>query len=274
MKLSIIIPTYNSIISIERCLESISKQSVKDVEIVVQDGGSTDGTIEALLLFRDQHPEFGVSVFQEQDGGVYDAMNKGMAHAQGEWLYFLGSDDELHDEFVFEQVFSFIERSQFDVIYGDVHVRGDAGWAPDNAIYDGRFDLRKLLRTNICHQAIFYRATFVKEYIGCFECRYVVCADWDFNLRCWARKEMGYCSRIIANFYGGGISSAELAHNVFGDEFLKNTMKYFQFSAFDPHVNAPEFQYYGEVLNLQRKENLGRYYFFALCRYTRSWFGK
>ena len=92
-----------------------------------------------------------------------------------------------------------------DIIYGSVQVIGDAGWAKNGSVYDGIFDLRKLLIGNICHQAIFYRAAFPKR-IGEYNTRYVVLADWDFNLRCWSETEFKYLDRIVANFYAGGLS--------------------------------------------------------------------
>src|SRR3982750_4096075 len=101
--LSIIIPTFNSQITIERCLESLSKQTFRDFEILVIDGGSEDNTIG---LVKEKQPVLpAVTLVSEKDEGTYDAMNKGIGLSTGTWLYFLGSDDWLYNEQVLQNVF-------------------------------------------------------------------------------------------------------------------------------------------------------------------------
>ena len=133
----------------------------------------------------------------------------------------LGSDDELYDRNVLDKVLGDHKAAaECDVLYGSVKVIGSGGWVPDGTIYDGRFDLRKLLRTNLCHQAIFYKASFARG-VGAYNLKYAVLADWDFNMRCWAKGRFKHLNVIVAKYYLGGISSqpdqqfmADMAANV------------------------------------------------------------
>ncbi len=202
--LSVIIPTYNSEATIERCLKSLFSQSFKDFEICIIDGASVDTTLSIIARLR---PHFkNIRVLSERDKGTYDAMNKAIDIAKGDWLYFLGSDDEVYDQYVFADIFKQPVPCKCGVIYGNVHLSTDAAWAKAGRIYDGFFDLDKLLNNNICHQAIFYRKELFQRFER-YKIQYRVCADWEVNLRFFSRTEFKYVERTIANFYGGGLSS-------------------------------------------------------------------
>ena len=239
-KLSIIIPTFNSAATIQRCLHSIRMQTFNDYEIVIQDGGSSDGTVELIQEFLRENLGGNLKLAQEPDHGPYDAMNKAVRRAGGEWLYFLGSDDELYDQNILGTVLLSREAADFNVVYGNVQVVGNAGWAADGAIYDGPFDLRKLLDVNICHQAIFYRAVFVAE-VGAYNPNYIILADWDFNMRCWAKGQFSYIEVIVAKFHGGGISTQARPDPKFEADVTQNVMQYFNLSPTDPLINSRSF---------------------------------
>lgn len=255
-KLSIIIPTFNSGSHIERCLQSVGVQTFRDYEVILQDGASSDDTIRIASGFHDASPEMNLKIFSEKDEGPYDAMNKACRKASGEWLYFLGSDDELHDENVLRTVLDSPSVGTSDVIYGNVRMIGDTSWAKDGSVYDGSFDLRKLLSQNICHQAVFYRATFARG-IGQFDTRYTVCADWDFNMRCWSRTQFKYVKMIVAKFYAGGFSVGG-ADECFLRELAPNVLRYFDLSIYDPLVNTPEFPGFADIIKMQQSKSFLR----------------
>ncbi|HLY70454.1 MAG TPA: glycosyltransferase family 2 protein [Puia sp.] len=252
---SIIIPTYNSQKSILAALQSIVNQSCDDFEIVIVDGLSKDDTVSIVKSRKDDR----IKVISERDNGIYDAMNKGINRAQGDWLYFLGSDDQLYNDTVLEDVKKIQEKSNINVIYGNVKIVGEASWAKDGAVYDGAFDKKKLLKKNICHQAIFYRRNFIVDKIGYFNPNYKLCADWDFNLRCYAKDNFLYIDKIIANFFSGGESTKSFKDDNFRNDFLKNILSYFKISIFDPLVNDVDFSGYNEVLKLQKSRNYLKY---------------
>ena len=176
---SIILPTFCAETVVAQCLESLRRQTCRDYEIVIVDGCSKDKTVEIILNHREA---FGkrLIIHSEKDGGVYDAMNKGIGFARGEWLYFLGADDRLHDQNTLRDAAAFIQRHpDSHLVYGDVILQSNS------SRYDGVFDLDKLLfQKNICHQAAFYRKT-VFDKIGCYNLRYRIWADWDLNIRCF-----------------------------------------------------------------------------------------
>ncbi|NKE66625.1 glycosyltransferase [Ramlibacter sp. RBP-2] len=118
-KVSVVIATYNSAATLRDALESVVRQSVP-VELVVIDGNSQDGTLDILQRYR-AHVAWLVS---EPDRGVYDALNKGVALASGEYVYVLGSDDVLAHENALAEL---LAAGAHDVIYGDVSVRLESG---------------------------------------------------------------------------------------------------------------------------------------------------
>ena len=223
-------PTFNSCKTIKQALDSVLSQKFTDLEILIIDAASTDETIHIIREYSKNDSR--VSSISEKDSGLYDAMNKGIDLAKGEWLFFLGSDDRLFRDDVLQDVCDSLEKQ--NVVYGDVIIDGDTSWAKDGDRYDGEFDVKKLLRENICHQSIFYRSEFVRKEIGYFNLDYKLCSDWDFNLRCKAKTDFLYLNKIIAFFNGGGESTNNFHDHNFSRDFLANVMSYFRFDLFYP----------------------------------------
>jgi len=201
--ISVIIPVYNSEKTILLALDSILKQSFKDYEIIIVDGLSTDDTLKKVEELQENR----IKIFSEKDKGVYDAMNKGIQLSHGEWIYFIGSDDYLYNEKVFETLVKHMKSTKFDVLYGNVLINGDTGWAKDRQVYNGKFTFQKLLKSNICHQSIFYRRSFIVENQIQYNLRYPISADWDFNIACRKKTDFKFIDCIIAVFNAGGIST-------------------------------------------------------------------
>jgi glycosyltransferase involved in cell wall biosynthesis len=203
---SIIVPTLNVEAMIQRCFSSITQQVFQDFEMVVVDGGSTDRTLESASAFK---PLLGsrLAVHVAKDGGVYDAMNRGVGHSRGAWLFFLGADDRLHEVDTLGQVAAFIrEHSASQLVHGDVVMLS-------SSLRDGgAFNLDRLLfERNICHQSIFYRRELFST-IGPYNLRYPIWADWDFNIRCFSNPALvaRYMDIIVADYDDtGGLSMKE-----------------------------------------------------------------
>ncbi|WP_293311989.1 glycosyltransferase family 2 protein [Pedobacter sp. UBA5917] len=198
---SIIIPTYNSSETLKKCLESILNQTFEDFEVLIMDGNSTDTTVQIAKSYANDK----IKIFSENDCGVYEAMNKGIKSAKGEWLYFLGSDDELYEDLILKKI-ACLSKGNSKIIYGNVMVDQDAGWAKNGQVYDGIFNKEKIIRNNICHQSIFYHKDVFTS-IGHYNLRYPINADHDFNIRACALFEFQYIDLIVAKFKGGGLSS-------------------------------------------------------------------
>lgn len=205
MKLTIIIPTYNSASCIARCLDSIVCQTMQDFEVLVMDGVSTDNTRELAKSYNDERIKF----YSEPDKGIYDAMNKGIAKAHGEWLYFIGSDDWLLDSNVLQSVFS-LGIDKYDVVYGETESD-----LPD--FCRGEWTLKNI-KHNRCHQAIFYKK-YLFEQLGLYNLKYPILADHDFNLKWFLNKNIKskYIGIQIAKFSMGGASSSTKKDNFISD---------------------------------------------------------
>ncbi|QDO93683.1 glycosyltransferase [Formosa sediminum] len=198
---SIIIPTYNSSEVLEVAINSIIKQTYKNYEIVIIDGGSNDGTLDLLKNYVLKYPN-SIRFKSEKDKGIYDAMNKGINFSEGEWLFFLGSDDYFYSATVFQELHSFIKNNPCEVVYGDINgVRF-------NGRRSGNFSLTDLITRNLCHQGIFFNKKVFSK-IGVFDLKYKAHADWDHNMRWFFNPKINkkYIPLIISEYADGGFSS-------------------------------------------------------------------
>ncbi|MCF8235818.1 MAG: glycosyltransferase [Bacteroidales bacterium] len=235
-RISVIIPVFNVEDVIGGALDSIVKQTYENIEVWVVDGASTDATLSVIDKYREDYPF--INVVSEKDEGIYDAMNKGIDLSSGDWLYFMGADDRLFDEEVLLNLYKSGALNQVKVVYGNVLIVGGNPWAKDQDVYDGLFDLEKLLNKNICQQAIFYPRKVIAK-AGYFDKRYTVTADWDYNLRCFARQQFLYVDLIIAKFYSGGLSSQDDNHGMTFREMAENVVEYFEIDPDDPKYVQP-----------------------------------
>lgn len=193
---SIIVPTFNAAATLQSCVDSLTRQTCSDFELVLVDGGSTDRTLDiAHGLAADLGTR--LVIHSGTDQGPYDAMNRGVGMASGAWLLFLGADDSLYETDTLASVAAFIgEHEPSDLVYGDVIMRSTG------TRHAGAFDLDRLLfETNICHQAIFYRRELFAG-IGPYNLRYPIWADWDFNIRCFSNPALGikYMDIVVAEY--------------------------------------------------------------------------
>jgi glycosyltransferase involved in cell wall biosynthesis len=201
--ISVITPTFNSGAKIAGTVASVLSQGKGLYELLVIDGGSNDDTLPYLHA---QGPA--LRYLSEPDEGIYDAMNKGIRLTSGKFLYFLGAGDRLLPG-VLEAVAAEIRKlpghgrtSRPTLLYGNVD------WSSYSRPYDGRFNRFKLLRRNICHQAIFYQRS-VFERLGFYNTKYRSLADWEFNIRCFNDRGIRkrYVPLRIADYEGGGKSA-------------------------------------------------------------------
>ena len=225
---SIIIPAFNAADKIAACMRSIERQSFGDYEILIMDGQSSDETSAVVKGFQGKYPN--IHFFSAPDKGIYDAMNKGIALAKGSWLLFLGADDELADDGVLDELAKILDGKNFDLVYGDVLLDGDCLFGKNGSSYGGSYDKARLIKANICHQSIFYKRQ-VFEALGFYDLEYSVCADWDFNQRCFAVLETLYVPRIIAKFSAGGLSST-IKDKFYEYDRVLNAKRYFKLSYF------------------------------------------
>lgn len=171
---SVIVVCKNPGKRLRAALSSVWEQRDVTWELIVVDGGSIDGSCEWLESRRLEI----ATLIVEPDRGIYDAMNKGVANARGEWIYFLGADDRLVSDRALQQAATFLERTDAEVASGGAKFE-------DGRLYTLAANIRPLARNFAHHQATFYRRRLFFEK-SAFDAGLSVMADYDLNLRLWA----------------------------------------------------------------------------------------
>lgn len=216
MKISIITVCKNPGDALKKTVESVLAQSYTDIEYIIIDSASTDGTVEYLeeinspgfqppSLSKREGPGGSFKFLSEPDTGIYNAMNKGAGLATGEIIYFLNAGDMLFGDDVIENVANEFVQSGADFIYTDIFYEdGNSGYVKKF----NRVDRYFLIRDCISHQSSFYKRD-IFEMIGNFDESYKLAADYDFLLAIWNdNKIQKKYFNIVAAFYDlKGVSS-------------------------------------------------------------------
>jgi len=211
--LSIITVTYNAERTLQRTLQSVASQTFRGfVEHVIIDGASKDNTVQLATSYKELHPEIRVTILSEPDKGLYDAMNKGLGLAKGEFVCFMNAGDKFHDPQTLEDVFDNTEEiAQVGVIYGDTIIVDDSGRflrrrhlnAPDVLRWTS-FKMGML----VCHQSFYARRTLCPMY----DTSYRFSADVDWCIKVMrAGYEQGLTNlnthAVLTDFLDGGMTN-------------------------------------------------------------------
>ncbi len=202
---SIITVCYNSQLTIERTIQSVLDQTYTDIEYIIIDGKSADNTLSVINPYKDKVAR----IISEKDNGLYDAMNKGIVRASGDYILFLNADDYLFNETSITRAAAIIredERSA-DVYYGNVLIFDETSGRANiwQAAKVSRFSL---FRSAIPHPATFYsKEAFAKN--GLFDLNYPIAADYEWMVRALLRNGLQFkrIDTLIAVFAKGGIST-------------------------------------------------------------------
>ena len=183
-------------------IESIKKQIYTDYEVWVIDGGSSGETQKFLTNL--QAPFF---YHSEKDKGIYDAMNKGISLAQGNWLYFLGAGDVLYDITTLYNVFSSIINDE-TLIAGKIIYEGDVvpfAYSKSKMIKNVHWSKRMWLTNGLHHQGVFYKNELFKN--KKYNLQYKVLSDYHFNIQLLKNNELcKILEVIVAKCNSDGIS--------------------------------------------------------------------
>ena len=197
MKFSIVTVCFNAEAVVRAAMQSLERQTCPDYEWIVVDGASTDRTLDIVREFRGQR----LRLVSEPDKGIYDAMNKAVGMARGDYLFFLNADDELADAEVLRGVSHDLERAPADLLVGRiVHVVGERRVLRDFS----HLSRRALMMDSLCHQATFARREWFGK-IGLFDLNYRIAADYDWFLRSFdAGAKVEFSERLVCRFRGDG----------------------------------------------------------------------
>ena len=202
--ISIITVCYNCQDTIQKTLESVFSQTYPHIQYIIIDGGSTDDTLATIGNYKDR-----ISlVVSEKDAGIYDAMNKGIRHANGDIIYFLNSGDRFFAPDTIEKIVAVFKDNP-----GTALVHGDAigyGRQPDEYLSMHRENPIIYFTQGLCHQTLFARKQ-VFEKVGNFDTDFSVFADRDWLFRCLFQhdEKILHTAEPVCYFLTGGFSSQQ-----------------------------------------------------------------
>jgi glycosyltransferase len=206
MKISVITVTFNSALTILDTVKSLNSQDYPDIEHIVVDGASTDATLEIVKQYGDRVK----TVISEEDKGIYDALNKGIAIATGDIVGFLHSDDLFTDDRSLSRIAEKFCKEAADAVYGDLN-------------YVSRSDTTKIIRRWVSGN--FKRSKFKNGWmpphptlymkrehyfaLGCFDLKFSISADYESMLRYFWKNELSavYIPKVLINMRVGGESN-------------------------------------------------------------------
>lgn len=198
---SIITVVFNGADTIKQTIESVINQTYNNIEYIIIDGNSTDGTQEIVEMYKDN-----VACFvSEEDEGIYDAMNKGIQYATGDIIGIINSDDWYEKDAV-EKVVKYFRDNKTDLVYGKINEVTKEGIKKEYPVIP--------IRTIWYQMAVPHPSVFVKKKIyeiyGGFNLKYRLSADYELMLRFYSNHvEFGFIDAIIACFRQGGISQIQ-----------------------------------------------------------------
>lgn len=248
MKISIITVCLNAKDTIEETFKSIFNQTYEDVELIVVDGLSTDGTIDVIKKYKSKIAYF----ISESDKGIYDAMNKGVSLATGDFIFFLNANDTLYDNQTLEKVKNkLIENPTVKFLFGDIEVIYRNEQEPQIKTYTNIKNDFSLMFDNLCHQSIFYHKSLFEKY-DLYSMQYKIYSDWDFNIRCLVKNKVEalYLPIVISKFDFTGISSDPNSQSIWEPErkmILKKYYPIFRLTVFVNNYLKKKYSFYNKL---------------------------
>jgi glycosyltransferase involved in cell wall biosynthesis len=247
-KISIIIVTYNAAATLDDAIQSIIKQNYTSLELIIIDGNSTDQTKDIIINYY-KNIHYWIS---EEDKGIYDAMNKGIIHASGDWLLFLGADDMLFNDHILSDVFNNLDSNECDFLYGRIMLKRDG------KIRGSKKDFISIIENNISHQAIFYKKNLF-DIIGFYDIRYPILSDYDFNIKIFSSTliKKKYINKTISVYDQTGISNNFIDKKFFIDKL--------EFLCSDKRLNGnlyvlQKFHFYVGIINIWHGKKIAGVY--------------
>jgi len=199
-KLSVITIVYNNARDIERTMLSVLNQTYANIEYIIIDGLSTDGTLDIIHKYDDKISK----LISERDKGIYDAMNKGLSVATGDYVLFMNSGDELFADDTVAKIFATAENA--DIYYGETEMIDDAGNSLGQRRHKApqQFNWRGFkFGMSISHQAIYIKRSIIEPY----NLQYQLSSDIDWIIRAAKKAEkIVNVNQYVAKYLVGGMS--------------------------------------------------------------------
>lgn len=216
MKISIVTATYNSAATIHDTIESVLRQTYKNIEYIIIDGASKDDTLD---IIRKYEPLFNgrLSIVSEPDCGIFDAMNKGIGKSTGDVVGILNSDDFFTSDNVIQKVVDAIEEFDVEAVYGDVHFVKSSHPEKCTRYYSSKYFRSWLLRFGFmpAHPSFYCKKEVFDKY-GLYDTQYKSSADFDMMVRLFAVHgiKAKYLNMDFVTMRVGGESTAGLSSKI------------------------------------------------------------
>lgn len=204
MNITIVTVVLNDKKNIEKTIQSVLNQNI-EIEYIVVDGGSTDGTLEVIEKYKNKIDV----LISEKDSGIYNAMNKAIDLANGKWLCFMNSGDVFYDTNVLKNLFLNLDDCT-DVVYGDWEIN----YANKTRIANADLNVENIWKNMIfSHQSSFIRKDILNEYR--FNESNRITADYELFYNFYkANKQFKYVPMIIASISAGGLSDVKRIESI------------------------------------------------------------
>lgn len=202
-KISVITVNFNHAQGLAKTMKSVLAQTYCNLEYIVIDGGSTDGSAGIVKQYRERL----AYSCSERDNGVYDGMNKGIVHATGDYVLFMNSGDSFCNSTVLEDIFGKTEYDS-DLIVGRQYQQRNGLRRANRHIFSDEVDERFLISNTLPHQATFIKRSLLTE-IGGYNLSYKIVADWVFWYEAVVNHQATVCcmETFVAEMEEEGISS-------------------------------------------------------------------
>lgn len=235
-KFSVITINFNNAPGLEKTIKSIISQSFYDFEFIVIDGGSSDGSINLIKKYSDKIT-YSIS---EKDNGIYDAQNKGIAVAEGEFCLFLNSGDYFYSNDILEKVFN--TGLKPDILYGNIMLEKD-GIQRGEKKYPAQLSYHFLLTDNLAHPAQFIKRELFQKF-GAYDTTYKIASDYEFFVRLYYKKRISttHLPFIVSVFDLSGLSAEKKSLTLINAERYAIQRLYF------PKLLVLMYHLYGKLL--------------------------
>lgn len=215
-KISIITINYNNKNGLQKTIKSVIGQIYSFFEFIVIDGGSTDGSVEVIEEYRDKI-DYWIS---EKDNGIYNAMNKGIRHASGDYLNFMNSGDCFHDNKVLEHILPYLDK---DIVVGKYLKNNQSvAWGfPKKEV-----TMADLYRGTLNHQATFFSSSLFQN--GLYDERFSIVSDWKFYIEQLVFHNCSFrnVDILVVDYDVNGISASSVTYFKERDKVIDEMIPY------------------------------------------------
>ncbi|MBP6385469.1 MAG: glycosyltransferase [Pseudarcicella sp.] len=212
MKFSIITVSYNSAKTIQQTIESVLSQNYTNLEYIVIDGASQDGTLKILENYKER-----IKYISEPDKGIYDAMNKGIKIATGDFIGTIGSDDFYPNTQVISDVAAYLTKTKSDSLYGDIQFVNPGNESKIVRNWKaGEYNIKKWLHGWMPPHPTFYIKKNIIINLGGFNTTFKCSGDYELMLRILYKNKISttYLPQILMTMRNGGTSTATYKHRL------------------------------------------------------------